>query len=275
MNGWGDTMDEAKIKVSSAVDVIFADLEKYHGTRYVVEKLGNFDEESAMKVKADWANEIIRLPKNLVADGLRRARKSQWCPTLAQFISMCLPTAEQAFFEAVAGATERSHGREFEYSCPAVYWAAVEFGGSELRIGDWKKAQYRWLKIWDATLERQSKGLLADVPVVTKQLTNDAPTEYVKPDHERVKAAVSGAFAKRFGSGATAWAMNLKSIAAAERLIHGLIRADTRRLLQPIAEYHLRDTKKLVEVDGRLIVGESKLFYQGVGNGHEQRSMAA
>lgn len=259
MNGWGDTMDEAKIKVSSAVDVIFADLEKYHGARYVVEKLGNFDEESAMKVKADWANEIIRLPKNLVADGLRRARKSQWCPTLAQFVAMCLPTPEQAFHEAVQGNIERSHGREFAYSCPAVYWSGKSFGG-DLRNGDWKQSQSKWTKVWDEEVARQGKGLLGDVPPVPQQVAY-TPPEPSKPSPEVVaKIKAHGGF--KTHSNPIAWAMNLRSIAAAKMLIANFTKCgDLRDTLSTAIDHHLKNTRKIVRnADGVLVVGDESLF---------------
>jgi len=263
MNGWGDTMGEAKIKVSSAVDVIFADLEKYHGAKYVVEKLGNFDEESAMQVKADWANEVIRLPKNLVADGLRRARKSQWCPTLAQFVAMCLPTPEQAFHEAVRGAIERSHGRNFSYTCPAVYFAGTFFDG-DLRTGDWKQSQSKWSKVWDEEVARQGKGLLGDVPQVQARLESEAPTEYVKPDPAKVQAFRD---AKDASKGFTrmseplGWAYRLKSISAAKMLLSNYAKLDLKNTLAQAVEHHIKNTRKIVRnVDGVLCVGDAQLF---------------
>ena len=68
--------------------------------------------------------------------------------------------------------------------------------------------------------------------------------------------------------------MNLKSIKSAQRLIENFRRPELRRTLQKAVDHHVQVTKKLIEKDGKLVVGDTNLFYHGAGNGHEQRGMA-
>lgn len=271
MNGWGETIEQAKAQVARAVDAIFADIEKYHGAKYAGEKLGNTGNDAVLRIKAQWGEELIRIPRSAVTAGYRKIKEQAYCPNLANFIRMCLPTPEQAFHEAVTGMYERSHGRWFDFSCPAVYFAATFFDG-DLRTGDWKKSQAKWEKVWADELERQSKGLLGDVPALQERIAYKPP-EPSKPSPEVVaKIKAHGGF--RTHSDPISSYMNLKSIKSAQRLIENFRRPELRRTLQKAVDHHVQVTKKLVEKDGKLIVGDASLFYHGAGNGHEQRGMA-
>ena len=272
MNGWGETIEQAKAQVARAVDAIFADIEKYHGAKYAGEKLGNTGNDAVLRIKAQWGEELIRIPRSAVTAGYRKIKEQAYCPNLANFIRMCLPTPEQAFHEAVTGMYERSHGRWFDFSCPAVYFAATFFDG-DLRTGDWKKSQAKWEKVWTEELERQSKVLLGDVPALQERIAY-MPPEPSKPSPEVVaKIKAHGGF--RANCAPLHWAHMLKSVAAAKMLIGNYAKPDFRKKLQSTVDHHVQVTKKLVEKDGKLIVGDAGLFYHGAGNGHEQRGMAA
>ena len=263
MNGWGETVEQAKAQVAVAVDKIFEAIEKYHGAKYAGDKLGNTGADAVLRIKSDWGNELIKIPKSAVTVGYKKIKDQAYCPNLANFIRLCIPDAEKAFHEAVTGMYERSHGRWFAFSCPAVYHAATFFDG-DLRGGDWRKSQAKWERVWEEQLERQDKGLLDDVPPLQEQIAY-APPEPSKPSPEVIaKIKAQGGF--RANTHPLHWAHSLKSITAAKMLIANVAKPNLRHMLQKTVEHHLKITKKLIEKDGKLMVGDESLFTHGVGS---------
>ena len=271
MNGWGETIEQAKAQVAKAVDAIFADIEKYHGAKYAGDKLGNTGADAVLRIKADWGSELIKIPKSAVTAGYRKIKDQAYCPNLANFIRLCIPDAEKAFHEAVTGMYERSHGRWFAFSCPAVYHAATFFDG-DLRAGDWRKSQAKWEKVWAEELAQQEKGLLDDVPPLQEQIAY-TPPEPSKPSPEIV-AKIKAQGGLRANNHPLRWAENLKSVSAAKMLIENSAKANLRHTLQKWVEHHLKNTKKLIEKDGKLMVGDESLFTHGVGSRNNNRRVA-
>ncbi|WP_249221258.1 hypothetical protein [Cupriavidus sp. KK10] len=56
--------------------------------------------------------------------------------------------AEQAYAEAVEQLPLRA-GRRDQWSSRAVFWTAVRYGASEIRLGTWQAAAVRWTRLWE------------------------------------------------------------------------------------------------------------------------------
>lgn len=193
MRHWFDdthTTESAVLeRISTAVDVIFSSLRKYHTPQAVNAKLGLTDAETTLEVKADWANDLAVLTPQMIHRGLKKARSQDWCPTLGQFITLCKPSPEEAFFEAQTGIKDRSRGLMGKWSCPAVYWAAIEFGAMEIKQAQWSFHGKRWAKFLNDAMDKQEAGRLDEIPqpvAVNARLGNDS----VKGDPSVARAAM-------------------------------------------------------------------------------------
>lgn len=95
--------------------------------------------------------------------GLAACRRLyDWPPSLTEFMKACRPPIDQevAFDEAckmMAIRYDKVPGRE-EWSHPAIFWAAHEFGSFELKRTTYDKAKTRWRHCFDKAMADFSKG---------------------------------------------------------------------------------------------------------------------
>lgn len=86
----------------------------------------------------------------------------KFCPTPGEFILACRPAVEyeKAFYEAQQGIAARDAGREFDYSSPAVFWAATDMNYEMRTTSKFASVEVRWKAVLDARLRQ------ADLPAV-------------------------------------------------------------------------------------------------------------
>ena len=248
-----DTIEKVSERISDAIDAVFSDLRKYHTAAAVNSKLGLTTRDEIIATKADWFNDFAVLTPRMVHRGLKKSCSQDWCPTLAQFVTACKPTAESSFFEAQAGIKDRSNGLLGKWSCPAVYWAAMDFGASEIVNSTWAFQGKRWAKFFGDKMDMQEAGRLDDVPaaVKTDNLLNYVPrserSEFLTKKVEDLAKKPSAQ------SNDASWAWRCKSLTAA-KLIADHMNSTFRGVLSEAAESHLL-TKKLACSNGVWSVG--------------------
>lgn len=88
-----------------------------------------------------------------VARGIKALEQTKWPPTLPEFLALCRTEIdyEQAFNEASRQMALRSTGRD-TWSHPAVYWAAIRYGYTEVQQHPWVIAKGRWTSLLSQAL---------------------------------------------------------------------------------------------------------------------------
>ena len=149
--------------------------------------------------RAAWAQAFAeeRLTLAGVATALRACRKTHdWPPSLPEFLRLCVLTVEpeSAFHEAVRQMFMRHNGGGDQWSHPAIFWAAAEFGTHDLKSTPYTRAAARWGRILAAKMVTKCE------PIPVARLALPAPGD-TTPDAEAVSRLLAGARAliKRFG----------------------------------------------------------------------------
>lgn len=137
------------------------------------------------EMKAVWSIALAEFSSEEVQRGLNACMTRVWPPTLPEFLLLCRPPMdyEAAWLEAVQQMRAREEGKD-EWSSPAVYWAAVEFGLWEMRHSGFDRAKARWTRILDAQLARDT---LPAVPPRMEALPEPGKTI---ADPEKVRAMI-------------------------------------------------------------------------------------
>lgn len=116
------------------------------------------DEAQVEAWRAEWSAALSaeKVTPRMVRTALDRCRRLEWPPSLSEFLALAsvVPDFEGAFAEALRNMTAVSFGEQVEWSHPAIYWAAQEFGGFELRNTSYALAKKRWDKLLGAQLAR-------------------------------------------------------------------------------------------------------------------------
>lgn len=137
------------------------------------------------ELRAVWSMALSTYSPEEVQRGLNACLARTWPPTLPEFLLLCRPPVdhEAAFIEAVRQMRERDNGND-TWSHPAIFWAAVEFGGWELRHTSWSQAKTCWSRILD---EKLAMGNLPAVPPRLEALPAPGQTT---ADPEKVRQAL-------------------------------------------------------------------------------------
>lgn len=159
---WAESQQLADIKIAKYVDLVFERLAEFHTVDKRNKAIGMVNDEAA--VKASWAREFCLMTPEMVEYGGRKIKGQKFCPNLAQFTQLCKPSDEEAYAEAQIGMQARLIGDFGVWSCPAVYFSAVEFGLSRLREMNWERAAVRFSKIYERAVARQERGELGLIP---------------------------------------------------------------------------------------------------------------
>lgn len=104
-------------------------------------------------------------------------------PGLLVFADMCLPNAdfESAFAEAQRNAGHALFG-EVEWSSPAVYWAARDYGFSRMQAVKWSRAKGDWVRL----LSERLTGVCPAIPDKPEQRA------FVRGDQVKASETVAG-----------------------------------------------------------------------------------
>jgi hypothetical protein len=96
-------------------------------------------------VKSEWAEALAGFSAEEVKRGLAATRTRRFPPNLPEFLHLCRPALdpEVAWHEADAGMRAHAAQQAFDWSHPAVFWAAREFA-YELRTSNFTACRKRW-----------------------------------------------------------------------------------------------------------------------------------
>jgi hypothetical protein len=177
------TKDRALVRIAAATDRVFALLGKFHGVARFnmsigVQATASDEMQAAQRDRAKelWGGELAKLMPSMLNAGIAKTKGDDYPPSLGQFIEACKPSPEAAFFEAQGGISARSRGLMGEWTCPAVYWAAMAFGSMELKQAQWNFNGKRWVKCFDDAMAKQEAGMLGEIPppvAVNARLTHE------------------------------------------------------------------------------------------------------
>ena len=96
-------------------------------------------------VKAEWAEALAGFSAEEVKRGLAGCRTRKFAPNLGEFLHLCRPALdpEFAWIEAEKGLRSFTDGTPFDWSHPAVYWAARGMA-YDIRTGSFERMRKRW-----------------------------------------------------------------------------------------------------------------------------------
>lgn len=105
-----------------------------------------------------WCEQLAGLTDAEIARGVAALSGRDWPPTLPEFKRLCRPPLDQqaAFYEALSGILARERGERFEWSHPAIYWAAVKVGAFDIKGSGYGQIQKRWETALQALLDAGS-----------------------------------------------------------------------------------------------------------------------
>lgn len=145
-----------------------------------------------------WAEELAGYSAEEIRRGLDGCRTSKFPPTLPEFLTMCRPPIqpEVAFHEAVSGMVARRRGEIGSWSHPAIYWAAVRVGNTDMLGMGYGALRARWE---GALREMLAAGRWAPIP--QPALALPAPgsglTDRAEASARLAELGASGLLAKR------------------------------------------------------------------------------
>lgn len=135
---------------SAWVDSLFTRMGALYGAKFA-DMWGSSD---IAAVKGLWAQELGKLTKEELANGVQKLMDHEWPPSLPAFIKLCKPPMEpvRAYYEALAGIKAREDGEVGEWSHPAVYWAMVKIGAYDLKNLSFSAVRDRWVATLDSVM---------------------------------------------------------------------------------------------------------------------------
>jgi hypothetical protein len=146
------------------VESLFKRMSALYGNKFVDMWKGT----DIQAVKELWAEEMGKLTREDLKRGYDGLMKRDWPPSLPEFVSMCRPEIDVlvAYYEALAGVTDRSRGEVGKWSHPAIFWAATPLTFELLN------QTYSQIKqSWESALKVQlAKGQWESIPAPTLQL---------------------------------------------------------------------------------------------------------
>ena len=225
---WDENSQIADLKIGRYVDQVLERMAEYHTAEKRDKAIGMNDGEE--RIKLSWAREFSLMTPEMVVRGAKKIRDQNFCPNLAKFTQLCKPSAEEAYVEAQIGMQARSRGEFGAWTCPAVYFSAIEFGGSDLREKVWLAANARFSKIYERVIERQERGELDVIPApaAVEHRIENTP---LRRDTVKVEELVCRAQAAVKVKAGMWWAHSPKSLTATREMLYrakgGLVDMDT------------------------------------------------
>lgn len=153
---------------------------------------------SPERVRQEWAEALGEMTAQEIKRGLAAARTRKFAPNLGEFLHLCRPALdpEVAWSEAEEGVSVHADGKVYEWSHPAVYWAAREMQ-FELRSGSYESNRKRWTRLLERQWQ-QREWLIPPDPTVKRIAAPEQKFEPCPPD---VKAKLE-ALRKTIGASA-------------------------------------------------------------------------
>lgn len=107
-----------------------------------------------------------------VKKGLEEGRRKKFPPSYGEFLESCRPKFDYfaCFYEAIKGLTARKYGDEYQFTSPAIYHAAIEFGEHDIMTKAYSTCEKRWKEL----LDKHSNAVdVREIPKVLKALSFD------------------------------------------------------------------------------------------------------
>lgn len=125
------------------IERLFQKMEDRYGSLWV----DRYNGLPRNRVKATWAEDLAGFTGEELRKGMDGCKRNKFPPTLPEFLTLCCPdvSAEASFFEAITQLRLRKDGKD-SWSHPAIYWAAVAIGSSDMMNGTWQTMRGRWTK---------------------------------------------------------------------------------------------------------------------------------
>src|SRR5579872_932889 len=101
------------------IERLFAEMSMTYGRKFT-DQWGGQDPHA---LKRFWATKLAGFTGEELKRGVATLQLREWPPTLPEFVKLCRPSVDvlAAYYEAVAGVTERAKGNMGEWSHPAIF----------------------------------------------------------------------------------------------------------------------------------------------------------
>lgn len=150
-----------KYSGQSPIAALFSRLTAKFGDDWTHQFVGASAEESARlreNWEREWADAFVKAKLspahvNMALYGWNRLGK---VPNLGEFLAAAVPVPdpEVAFQEAAENMRRMKYGHPYQWSHPALYWAAMEVGPDDMRGLTWSVIKARWTRNLYAQLRR-------------------------------------------------------------------------------------------------------------------------
>lgn len=151
--------------------------------------------EHMTEAMATWADCLTkdRITLEEVKEGLNECRRKKFPPSYGEFLECCRPKFDYfaCFYEAINGLTARKYGKDFSWSSPAIYHAAVEFGEYDIMTKSYSVCEKRWQELLNKHAASEDS---TEIPKAQKALTYDRKTrdkELAKESIDKLKGILN------------------------------------------------------------------------------------
>jgi hypothetical protein len=188
---WQPPSGKGSVLTPSDVERLFDKMAARYGSLFV----DRFSMVPRDLMAREWADELSQYSRSELARGVEGLRGCKFPPTLPEFQALCRPPidTEMAYHEALANLRKRERGGNPEWTHPAIYWAASEVGGHDMRTLPYHHIKARWERTLKAQL---SKSEWPPIPVALLPI---AAPEKVKPHPEALAKIKALADSMRVG----------------------------------------------------------------------------
>lgn len=179
------------------IESLFERMEMSYGAKFT-NSWGGVDPH---KMRLFWAKELGCLTPEQLKTGVEAMKRSEWPPTLPEFVSLCNPPTNysEALYEAIEQIQRRDEGRD-TWSNPAIYWAAIKIGSFDLRNLTHRDLLKRFTDAMEKVLAQD-----AIEPVPPRHVSLPAPGQGIA-SKEKVEAEVAKIRATQKQVGNKDWA---------------------------------------------------------------------
>ena len=146
------------VSLADWVNFAFSEMAAIYGA-----KLANQWPTGLGETKRKFVEALAGYRPSEVARGIKALEQTKWPPTLPEFLALCRPEIdyEHAFNEASRQMALRAAKRD-TWSHPALYWAAIRYGYTEIQQHPWVVAKGRWTALL-------SQALLENLEMPTRE----------------------------------------------------------------------------------------------------------
>lgn len=123
-------------------------------------------------VKAVWAQDLAGVTAEQLRSALEACKQLDWPPSLPEFLKLCCPPPdyEATFFRAISEVSKPPLDRHWPDK--VTFWAALNFGFTDLKGATYSAAKERWKSCVDAAVKEPD---LPDIPAPSPELPPPVP----------------------------------------------------------------------------------------------------